>query len=69
VLHIGEWGDASPPLIIGPDGQPTAVRATQQDSNVAQFRELDRDRRMLHWQNVFGVGGIPPCPSATGSCN
>lgn len=70
VLDVGEWGDAAPPLIIGPDGQPTSVRAVEDaGATQAQFLELQRDRRMLHWQNIFGVGGIKPCQSATGSCD
>lgn len=70
VLEVSEWGDASPPLILGPDGQPTAVRAVQDTgAPPAQFRELQHDRRLLHWQNVFGVGGIKPCSSPTASCD
>ncbi|MCB0220397.1 MAG: hypothetical protein KDH09_11930 [Chrysiogenetes bacterium] len=70
VLNVSEWGDAAPPLIIGPDGQPTSVRAVQDTgAPQAQFLELERDRRILHWQNIFGVGGIKPCASPTAACN
>ncbi|MEW6774737.1 MAG: hypothetical protein AB1405_00420 [Bdellovibrionota bacterium] len=62
VLEIVEGDKPSPPLILGPDGRPMTVRATSKDGNesfgTGKISEIARDRRILHWVDVFGVGEL-----------